>query len=77
MLVESGSTSQGFLKAQYGERMRKTQELKARIRRPTPLLGEGAQTDQVSFIRFSGRKVHAKENVLSEAYGAIWLLKIG
>ena len=51
--------------------------MEARVRGPTPLRGEGAQTDQVSFIRFSGRKVHAKENVLSEAYGAIWLLKIG
>ena len=30
--------------------MRKTQELKARIRGPTPLRGEGTQTDQVSFI---------------------------
>ena len=61
-LVESGSTSQGFQKAQYSERMRKTQELKARIRRPTPLLGEGAQTDQVSFITYlqAGESVQGK-----------------
>lgn len=80
--AQQGTVSESaarFPESMVRQKNEKDTRIESEDQGPTPFWGEGAQSDQVSFIVCfqAGEYVQGRENMLSEAYGAIWLSKIG